>query len=853
MDASGNLYFTSQNCVFRLDTSGVLTLVAGNSRPGYSGDGGPATAAQFNQPEGVAVDPSGNVYVADSLNSRIRMISSSGIVTTIGGNGTAGYSGDRGLASAAQFNLPAGIALSASGDLYVADTGNNVIREITVAGTIITFAGIQYGGYSGDGAAATAAQLAGPTDVAIDAGGNVYIADTENNLIRRVTTDGNINTIAGSQSCSGTAGAGTVATNAILDQPHGITVDSAGNYYISDYGDSSIQVVNTRGIINTVAGNGTSGFSGDGGPALNAQLAGPWGVTVDSNGNLYIADLWNYRIRKRSSSGAIGTVAGNGVVSYSGDGGAATGAQLNGPAGVAVDKAGNVYIADTANNRVRQVTAKGVIDTLAGNGAEGSSGDGGQPAGAQLSRPQAVAVDSFGDVYIADTLNNRVREVFGGVIATLAGTGSEGYSGDGGPAANAKLNGPRGVAVDSSGNVYVADFNNNAVRKISNGAIVTVAGNGSGGFSGDKGPAAAAQLNGPAGVAVDAAGDLYIADSRNYRLRMVTPDGNINTIAGNGTSVSTGDGGPAANAQLSAPDSVAVDSAGNIYLADSGARIRKIAPDGTIATIAGKGAIGYSGDGGPALSAQLNGASGLTVDAAFNVYVADSGNNAIRMLQPSANGLTVGSVTNGASLLSGPIAPGEIAVLFGSGLGPTQLTVSQPNPYAAATELAGTRVLFNGAPARIIYTWTTQVAVVVPSGISGPNAQVIAQYQNQTSTASTVPVAATAPGLFTSNSSGQGQAVAINQNGSLNGAASPAAAGSTMSLLATGTGQAEIQVTIGGQPATVQSVGPAPGVAGVMEIAVQIPSGLPAGAIPVIIQAAGASTQTGVTIAVSGP
>jgi len=289
-------------------------------------------------------------------------------------------------------------------------------------------------------------------------------------------------------------------------------VDAAGNLYIASDVSSRIRKVTASGVISTVVGNGTRGFSGDGGPAASAQLNFPYGVAVDVVGNLYIADDGNNRVRKVSAGGVISTVAGNGTFGFGGDGGPATSAQLYEPSGVAVDVAGNLYIADTANNRVRKVTVAGVISTVAGNGTSGFSGDGGPATSAQLNLPSGVVVDVADNLYIADTINNRVRKVtVAGVISTVAGNGTAGFSGDGGPATSAQLNAPNGVAVDAAGNLYIAD-GNNVVREVTAGAISTVAGNGKIGFSGDGGPATSAQLNVPSGVALDAAGNLYIAE-----------------------------------------------------------------------------------------------------------------------------------------------------------------------------------------------------------------------------------------------------------------------------------------------------------------------------------------------------
>jgi sugar lactone lactonase YvrE len=442
----------------------VITTVAGSGSTGsfgggFGGDNGAATTAKLNSPLGVAVDVAGNCYIADTYNHRVRKVSN-GVITTVAGNGTGGFGGDNGPASSAELNPPLGVAVDSAGTLYIADSYNNRVRKVS---------------------------------------------------------NGVITTVAG----TGTQGDNGQATTALLNRPEGVAVDSAGSLYIADTGNNRIRKV-ANGVITTVAGTGTPGFNGDYGPATSAQLNYPYGIAVDSVGNIYIADTGNNRIRK-VANGVITTVAGNGTGGFSGDNGQATSAQLAAPYSVAVDTAGNLYIADNGNNRVREVS-HGVITTVAGNGTPGYGGDNGPATSAQLYGDYGVAVDSAGNLYIAGSVYEGIREVSNGVITTVVG-GPAGFGGDGGPATLARLFLPRVVAVDSFGNLYFADSGNARIRKVSNGVITTVAGNGTSGFGGDSGPATSAQLSNPWGVTVDAAGNVYIADTSNDRIRVLTPSG----------------------------------------------------------------------------------------------------------------------------------------------------------------------------------------------------------------------------------------------------------------------------------------------------------------------------------------
>ncbi len=956
-DRAGNVFFATQNTVLRLDaTTGILTLVAGNGTPGFSGDNGLAIGAQLYNPGGVAVDSAGNVYISDGGNYRVRKVSN-GVITTVAGNGTPGSGGDNGSATSAQLYNPGGVAVDSAGNLYIADQFNFRVRKVS-NGVITTVAG---GGLSlADNVPATSAELNYPMGVAVDSADNLYIAVASNNFVPgliRDVTNGIISTVAG----GGTSGGDNVpATSAALGYLLGVAVDSAGNLFIADTSNNRIRKV-SNGVIATVAGNGGPFFSGDNGPATSAQLWYPGDVAVDSAGNLYIADTLNNRIRK-VSNGVITTVAGGGACCFSGDNGPATSAQLYNPQGVAVDSAGNVYIADSENYRVRKVS-NGVIATVAGNGTRnlipGFSGSNGPAAGAQLYWPSAVAVDSAANLYIADSSSGilglslgLIYEVSNGVIATVAG--------------GAALNSPTGIAVDSAGNLYIADTMNNRILEVSNGTITTVAGNGTQGFGGDNGPATSAQLFRPSGVAVDSAGNLYIADTFNNCIRKVS-GGVITTVAGSGTQGFSGDNGPATSAQLYWPWGVAVDSAGNLYIADSNNnRVRKVS-NGVIATVAGGGSSGL-GDNGPATNAQLYGPGSIALDSAGNVYIADAWNNRIRILTPvgssctysvspttlqapaSGGNLTVGiqtaascpwavsglpgwitasaassgpgsasvalavfpnnsgttlsatvliagvsvtvtqpalataplppikSVVNAASYIGGAVSPGELVTLFGIGIGPATAAGATTDPATGklATTIGGVQVLFNGTPAPMIYASSTPVSAVVPyemALISNPSVWIA--YAGQTSNAYPLTVAATAPGLFAQNSAGSGAGAILNQDNSLNGPSHPAAKGSIVQMFMTGEGQTTplgitgkitgvtlpppqvtpapvqpILVSTGGQ-ALYTYAGEAPGmVAGVMQLNVQIPAGVPSGPLEVLVSIGGVSSQKGITVSV---
>jgi trimeric autotransporter adhesin len=592
-------------------TAGDIYTIAGNGQQGFSGNGGPATEAALDYPESVAVDANGNLLIADLGNNRVRVVAAktgtfygqamtAGDIYTIAGTGERGYSGDGGPATAAKFSAPYFVTVDAAGNVVISDLGNQRVRVVApktgtfygqsmTAGDVYTVAGDGTAGFAGDGGPATAAELYAPTGVAVDSAGNLYIADRANGRVRMVPaqtgsfygqsmTAHDIYTIAG-VGAVGSSGDHGPATKAEFNLPSSVAVDAHGNAIIADSNSDLVRAVAastgtfygqamTAGDVYTVAGNGTAGFSGNGGLATAAELDLPLGVSADAAGDLLIADTDNQRVRlvaartgtlygQAMTAGHIYTIAGDGTAGYSGDGGPATAAELNVPGWAVADGAGNVIIADTGNNRVRVLAAKtgtfygqamtaGHIYTVAGDGTAGYSGDGGPATAAELNAPGGLTVDPAGNLVIADTENDRVRVVAGstgtfygqamtaGHIYTVAGGGPSSGLGDGGPATEAALAWPGAVAIDGSGNLLIADTLDYQVRVVATstgtfygqamtaGDIYALAGDGTPGFSGDGGPAAAAELDEPSGVAVESGGGVLIADEANGRIRLVS-------------------------------------------------------------------------------------------------------------------------------------------------------------------------------------------------------------------------------------------------------------------------------------------------------------------------------------------
>jgi trimeric autotransporter adhesin len=577
VDSAGNVYISDYNnfVIRKVSTANTITTIAGEAgQCNYNGDGSPATTKNLCHPIGLAIDTSNVLYIADAGNCRIRKLNGT-TISTVAGDGTCGYSGDNGSAINAELNQPGGIAVDSSFNLYIYDTFNYAIRKVTKSNAkITTIAGTpQTSGFSGDGGLATAAKIAQGENLIVDStGATVTIADQYNLRIRQFTVGGNITTIAGSGT-GGFCGDAGLATLACIYYPQGIAVDSSNNYYIADLDNERIRKFTIGHNISTVAGNGstTEATIVNGIPPTGVVLQYPFAVTADTAGNFYVEDTNNYVSRELvKSTNVVNTFAGTGVGGYSGDGGLATAAQISLSYGVVKDSLGNVYIADSGNHIIRKVDTTGKITTFAGIPDRcGYTGDGGAATSAELCNPDGLAIDSANNLYIADQSNYVVREVVGGTINTIAGTNRAGYAGDGGPATSAQLWNPEGVAVDKAGNVFIADTANCRVRRIDavTKIITTFAGNGACTFSGD-GIATENGLNSPAGVQVDANGNVFIADTNNERLRWVDTSGNMTTFAGAGSFAYNGDGTLATLADLAAPSAIYVDSSGNYTVAD---------------------------------------------------------------------------------------------------------------------------------------------------------------------------------------------------------------------------------------------------------------------------------------------
>ena len=662
-------------CTAQAQGNSYVSRTIGGTFP--IGDGGPAAAALLETPQAVAADSNGTVYIADAGNGLLRKVSKgtitsiagytgyiydlkldsagnlyvaggnyaykvtpAGVISKVAGNGsTTTFTGDGGPATSAGFSGIYALAIDSGNNLYICDANNNRIRKITPDGIVHTFAGGNGHGYGGDGGPATAALLDYPRHLAVDAAGNVYVNDYNNNRVRKISSDGTIKTIAGSGVCCSSPDGG-LATNAFLSTGP-VTTDPSGNVYVFDFLTNRVRRISPEGILQPYAGDGKEGFAGDGDNASVARFSGVAGLGTDSSNNLYIADSNNERIRVVTSAGGVSTVAGRSH--FSGDGGPATAAILHRPAGVVQTADGSVYFTDRVNHRLRKIASDGAISTIAGTGDPGFGGDGGPAVQATLYFPDSLTIDSAGNLLFVDQNQRRVRKITpAGIITTVAGNGDLAYSVDGSGALASGFAYITGIAADATGNIFLSEGVANRVKKINPaGGLITYAGasnNGrpSGfGFAGDGQAASQAVLANPTALAVDSSGNLYIADTLNYRIRRVeAASGIITTVAGNGKCCSTGDGAKATAAAVD-PLGMIADTLGGLWFTDP-LGIRYISRDGVVSRIAGGRDYGFAGDDQSANpNTAYNSPTGIFLNAAGEVIIADTYNSRIRKLQPN--------------------------------------------------------------------------------------------------------------------------------------------------------------------------------------------------------------------------
>lgn len=617
-----NLMFLT-TCLFAIGsaTSAVastaysFTTLAGKAGTVVKSIDATGSAAQFNEPRGVVFDSVGNLFVADSTNNTIRKITSAGVVTTFAG--TAGVQGRKdGSGTLASFIDPYALAIDKNDNLFIADTSNGLIRKITPAGLVSTFAG-----------ETGTIKFSEPRGVAVDSGGNVFLTDMNNNVVRKVTAAGVVSTFAGTERVIGSSdGTGSAAS---FKAPMGLAIDRNDNLYVADTANRSVRKITPAGVVTTLAG-------------VSAGLREPRGLTVDVNGNVYVTDYAFHTISKITPAGVVSAVAGSNAKPGSAD---ATGsaALFYAPSGIAFDNRGNLYLADTSNNTIRTLTTEGVTSTFAGTAGRSSSVDGTGDA-AVFEDPYGVTADLAGNVYVSDAGDHTVRKITpAGVVTTLAGkAGSFGSSdGSGGSGGTARFFAPLGITADSGGNLYLSDTGNHTVRKISAAGTVTTLAGKAGEGGGTDGVGTAARLSNPYGIGMDNNGILYVIATAGNTLRKIATDGTVSTLAGKEGSNGMVNGSGSA-ASFLVPFGLAVDTRGeNIYVCDHGNHaIRKVTSSGVVTTLAGTGSAGSADGTGTAASMRFP--SAVAVDANGTVFVADTDNQSIRMITSAGVVTTIG-------------------------------------------------------------------------------------------------------------------------------------------------------------------------------------------------------------------
>jgi len=658
-DSAGNVYFTDplEHLLLRVAANSTLTVVAGNGIAGYSGDGGPATLAAIaatdnpdqyvgapfeNSLGGIAIDQQGNTYFGDG--HYVRRVGNDGNIATVAGGGTQSP-GNGGPATAASLGIVNGLALDAAGNLYFCES--NRVRKMTPGGTLTTYAGAAANGFSGDGGPASAALLSQPLGLAFDGQGNLYVADGDvanfPSRIREITVNGTISTIAGGGNNVPTNGAAPLSLN--LPYASGLAVDAADDLYV--FAPHSGYLLKIAGSVATLVTSPFAAAFTTNLPARNAYVVGQRiydnsGIALDAAGNLYVADSRDGRLCKIDTHGMFTTLAGNGAYGFGGDGGSSLGAIIQGPAGMTQTPDGTLYFLDTLNTRVRAISPQGVITTVFSSANF--------PALAVFESLNAITSDASGNVYVQ--LAHRVVEITpaGAIQIIVNQPGNQNSSGDGGPATLASLQSGGGLARDAAGNLYLSDPAANRIREVTlDGNIQTVAGTGRSGVSPDGAVALTSPIAGPTSLLLDGQGGLYFVEEQTLLpggvvLRYITPEGQLKTIAGNLKGGFSGDGGPATQASTGMQNrtGLALDHAGNLYVADGfNHRVRVIAPNGIINTFAGSGTSTTAGDGGLAQNAGFSIPRGLLFDPQGDLFISDVADNRIREVLALPPAITV--------------------------------------------------------------------------------------------------------------------------------------------------------------------------------------------------------------------
>jgi sugar lactone lactonase YvrE len=690
-DAAGNAFVADvcSSTIRKVTPAGVVTRYAGRSQVRGSADGNALTAAQFTAPMGVAVDASGTVFVADTGNHTIRKITAAGVVSTFAGAAGASGTAD-GSGAAARFNRPAGVAVNASGTVFVADTGNHTIRKITAAGVVTTLAGLAGSSGAIDGSA-TSARFFNPSSLAVTPAGDLLVTDTDNHTVRRVTPTGVVTTVAGlSGDPAAVDGAGPTARFA---WPSGIAVDTAGTAFLTDTHNHTLRAITAAGQVVTLAGRAGVPGSADGSGAA-ARFFGPLGITVAAAGRLYVADSGNHTVRVSTLAGDVVTLAGQAPERGWADGDG-TRALFAAPVGIAIDTAGSLYVSDSENHVIRKVSATGLVSTLAGSPGQSGSADG-TGSMARFNRPAGLVLGTGGVLYVADADNHVIRKVTtSGVVTTLAGTAGKIGTANGTGAA-ARFHGPWALALDAAGVLYVADTWNHAIRKITAAGVVsTLAGSTSNEAGSANGVGTAARFSFPRGVVVRANGDLFVADAGNGVLRRVTAAGAVTTFSGvvGDTQVIDGVG---ATARFRFPSALALDGTNALLVGDVHA-VRRVTLAGEVTTVLGSAVSSGTDDGGG--PGRLDGAEGLAA-AGGVIYLSDTGNNCIRRAAPGSTVLpTITSVTPA----SGPIGGGTTLTIRGTNFTASNVTVT----------LGGVTL------SDVVVASPTEIVATVPAGTVG--------------------------------------------------------------------------------------------------------------------------------------